>query len=101
MKFGLSDIEFGVLRQLVILPLKRLSVRIYVFGSRSTGRHHPFSDIDLLLVPHGLTGLSPSDLSSIKEAIEESTFPIKVDFVLMEDLAASYKERVMGEMIEV
>lgn len=101
MIYGLSESDYSTLTNLVIDPLKRLQVRVYVFGSRAKGTNHPFSDIDLLLVPSTNSSLSVASLSQIKETIEESRFPIKVDFVLLEDLAESYREHVLLEKIEI
>jgi predicted nucleotidyltransferase len=101
MKFGLNPTEFELLEKLVINPLKEKSVKVFAFGSRATSKNHPFSDIDLLLEPDESNHLDSSTLSKIKEAIEESRFPIKVDFVLIDDLAESYRERVMNERVEL
>lgn len=101
MKFGLSDSDFQILLNLVLEPLKKKSIKLYIFGSRATGRQHKFSDLDLLIEPPNDKPISVSELSEIKEAIEESRFPIKVDFVLMDELAESYKDRILKEKIEI
>ena len=101
MTFGLNSADYKLLENLVITPLKQKSVRVFVFGSRATGRNHPFSDIDLLLEPLPTRPIELSELSQIKESIEEARFPIKVDLVLFDDLAQSYKNRVLQEKIEI
>lgn len=101
MNFGLSDSDFQILKSLVIEPLKKRAVRVFVFGSRATGKNHKFSDLDLLLVPSAGSSLSPNELSQIKESIEESRFTIKVDFVLLQDLAKTYCEQVLLERKEL
>ena len=101
MKFGLSESDFKLLTDLVITPIKNKSAKIYVFGSRANGKNHKFSDIDLLIEPTASEVIKISELSKIKEQIEESRFPIKVDIVLMQDLAESYKSRVLMERIEI
>lgn len=100
MRFGLSEAEFKLLEDLVLTPIKKKQIKIYVFGSRATGKHHQFSDIDLLLVPTSSQSLTGAELGKIKEDIEESRFPIKVDLVPIQDLAESYKESVMSQMVE-
>lgn len=97
MKYGLSESDFKILQDLVLDPLKKMNVDVYVFGSRATGKHHPFSDIDLLLAPK--EKIPAIEFSRIKELIEESRFPIKVDFVLLDELAKSYREQVLRERI--
>lgn len=101
MNFGLSVDDYAFLKKTVIDPLKKKSARVFVFGSRATGKHHTFSDIDILYVPLPNEGLTGAEMSAIKEAIEESKFPIKVDIVGEDDLADSYRDRVNLEKIEV
>ena len=101
MRFGLSEADFQTLQNLVLTPIRKKQIKIFIFGSRATGRHHQFSDIDLLLVPMSAQNLTGAELSKIKEDIEESRFPIKVDLVLMQDLAESYKASVLAQMLEL
>lgn len=101
MTFGLSKDEFEVLNGIVIEPLKKMSCRVFIFGSRATGTNHPFSDVDLLFEPTTIGQPTTSALGLIKEAIEESRFPIKVDLVCSDDLAKSYRDRVFAERIEL
>lgn len=99
MKFGISDQHFQVLDGLVVRPLKSQGCRVFIFGSRITGQHHPYSDVDLLYrTPSQLpTGF----LSNLKESLEDSRFPYAVDLVDENDLAASYRDNVTSNMIEL
>ncbi len=67
----------------------RTDVRVYLFGSRARGDNTPFSDVDLGI-------MSDRDISTelalLREAVEESCLPYKVDIV---DLSRS------GELREV
>lgn len=101
MNFGLSPSDFKLLNELVLLPLKKLNVSVYVFGSRATGKNQLFSDLDLLLEPAADSSFNSSFLSDIKEAIEESRFSVKVDFVMSNDLASSYRDKVHKERIRI
>lgn len=95
MKFGLSESQFDLLTQLAIQPVKEAGGRIWIFGSRARGDHQPFSDIDLLLeLP-----ASAKIVGKITEALEESRLPFKVDLVLIDELAESYREGVLKERI--
>lgn len=91
---GLSDSDFLLLDKLVLQPLKSQNIQVYIFGSRSRGDNHPFSDLDLLLVIDPKTSIKSGLLGKVKEDIEESNFPIKVDFVLDNELASSYRSSV-------
>ena len=99
MTFGLSTLDFETLQQKVIEPLKRAGFQLFIFGSRATGKHHPFSDIDILVEPPPQADMHL--FSVVKEDIQEARFPVKVDFVLVDQLAASYRARVHGEKVRV
>jgi predicted nucleotidyltransferase len=91
----MSDEQFSLLNKLVLEPMKNHGASVYLFGSRATGRHHPYSDVDLLY-----SGEIPGIvMSEVKEAIEESSFPFKVDIVRDSELAESYRPTVIQQMI--
>lgn len=99
MRFGMSTEQFEVLDQLVIRPLKAQGATVFIFGSRATGRHHPYSDVDLLYKAD--SNLPSGFISSLKEKIEESSFPFAVDLVNSSELAQSYRQSVEGQLIEL
>lgn len=101
MKFGLTDTELKLLFTKVIDPLKSAGCRVFIFGSRATGSHKTFSDVDLLFFPNPDTPIQGSSLFLIKEDIENSRFPFKVDLVNASDLATSYKDQILREKIEI
>ena len=94
MRWGLSDTDFKLLQGLVLVPLKANNVAIYIFRSRARGTNHNFSDIDLLLVPDPHPPLSNHKLSKIKEDADDSRLSVKVDLVLDDQLADSYRSSV-------
>jgi predicted nucleotidyltransferase len=65
----------------------------YRVGSRATGNHKRFSDVDLLIESDDLTGVM---LGRIAEAFEESSLPYKVDLVDVRKLAPAYVPSVMA-----
>lgn len=95
----MTDEQFGILSDLVIRPLKAKGARVYIFGSRVTGRHHSHSDVDLIysIEDHLPMGF----LSGLKEGIEESRFPFAVDLVRDQDLADSYRRSVESQRVEL
>ena len=96
MKFGMSQNQFKLLETLVIRPLKSQGAKVYIFGSRAKGKHHPYSDVDLL---YDLSEpLPPGFLPKIKEDIEESNFPFAVDLVAKSELSKSYEDSVLSQM---
>jgi predicted nucleotidyltransferase len=101
MKFGLSKDQYILLDELLIKPLKSKNASVYVFGSRARGNFHPFSDIDILFVEDKQNIISPSELSRIKENLEDSKLEIKVDLVRIEDLAKSYLATANKDKIRI
>ena len=57
--------------------------RIVLFGSRAMGTFTPESDIDIVLYGDDL---SLTDLAQLKQALEETTIPQKVDLLLAKDI---------------
>lgn len=101
MTFGLTSGEREILERFLIRPLKAEGVMIWIFGSRARGDHKRFSDIDVLYaVPDGVD-LRPGLISEIKEALEESNLPYKVDLVHEPELAESYRASVRKDRIAV
>jgi predicted nucleotidyltransferase len=93
LKFGLSHNNFVLLKS-ILKPLQASS-KLFLFGSRARGDFKKYSDIDLLIVGD----VSQQMLSEVKEALEESSLPYKVDLVLEKDLAPSYQENIRRDMI--
>lgn len=100
--FGLSDTDFQILNDVLIQPLKGLSARVYLFGSRVGESYHQYADVDLLYeFKDPPSNEIKQKISEIKEAIENSNLTVKVDLVNLEDLANSYRENVLSERVEL
>ena len=100
MKYGLSDSEYAFLQEHLIAPLKARGARVFVFGSRATGKHKKFSDIDILY-KNPTEVISNSEIYRLISFMEDSTFPYKIDLVCDSDLAASYRANVEKSLIEI
>ena len=98
MIFGLSKEQNILLSKAVIEPLKDMGFQVYIFGSRTSGKHHPFSDIDILFEGNSSQDLK-NKINAIKEQMQESNFPFKVDLVYLPDLAESYKASVLKNRV--
>jgi predicted nucleotidyltransferase len=101
MKFGLTKEEYDFLIENLVLPLKTRGARVYIFGSRATGRHRAFSDIDVLYSAPPESPLKNADVYKILASLEESTFPYKIDLVNEADLATSYRDAILKSRIEL
>ena len=77
------------------LPVVPLSV--YMFGSRARQSPRPDSDLDLLLDVHGNVPLST--LAQLRDALEESDLPFRVDVVLRADVDPEFFQRIKDDLI--
>lgn len=100
MKFALKESEYQFVQDNLITPLKTKGVKVYIFGSRVTGRNHPYSDVDILL-DGDYTPEVENLIVKIKFLFEESNFPYKIDLVRLCDLAQSYRDNVLSSRVEV
>jgi len=99
MKFGLTDQEFQILFELVISPLKASSATVWIFGSRARGDHKAFSDVDIMYEKKDSTQFSKGFISQLKDEIEESRLPFKVDLVDANEIADSYKVGAIADRV--
>lgn len=87
MKFGLDNKQYQEVSKFLIEPLTTLGARLWCFGSRARGDHHPFSDLDIMIeASDNLDAI----IAAIKERFEKSNFPFKLDLVQKKDFAQSY-----------
>jgi len=73
------------------------SYRFFLFGSRVIGDAHPYSDFDV-----GIVGKTPAPsmaMDAIKEELEESNLPVRVDVVDFLKIADSFKRVAMQNII--
>jgi predicted nucleotidyltransferase len=64
---------------------------VWAFGSRVTGNSRPWSDLDLVVFA------SPEQrprLALLREALEESNLPFRVDLLEWEGLPDNFKENI-------
>ena len=97
MKFGLSVAELEQLESTVLTPLRVAGARLFLFGSRARGDHARFSDVDILVEGENLD----ATLAQVREDIEESTFPYKVDIVEAHLLAVAYVPGVAKDRLQL
>lgn len=93
-----SDAVLDRVRELVTTSLESYDVRVYLFGSHATGAVHAASDVDVAVDVAG--PLPPGVLARLREALEESTIPCRVEVVDLRDADAEFRERVLREGIE-
>lgn len=98
MNFGLKHQEYQFLKEKIFDPIRmEMEGRVWVFGSRARGDHHPFSDLDLLVCATFPQGW----IENLRETLENSNLPFKVEIVEINNLAVSYRDQVMREKVEI
>ena len=73
--------------------------KIWAFGSRITGHHKPFSDLDLALV--GPYPISLSTRAALHEALSEAAIPYKVDIVDWATTSESFRAVIEKQKIDI
>ena len=68
--------------------LKGKNVKVYLFGSRAKGTHTQYSDIDIAIE-------GDVNISSLREIIEESNLPQKVDIIDMKYVSEKFKQEIL------
>lgn len=101
MKYGLTDQQFQILDDFIIKPLNSHGVTVWIFGSRARGDHKTFSDIDIMYEIKDSCPLPVGFISDLRESIEESRLPYKVDLVEFKDMANSYKSTALSDRIQL
>ena len=94
---NLEDKYILELKKIVKDFLKTEDVKIFLFGSRARQDHNLFSDVDI--------GVLPGDKSAwrkimfLKERIEESNIPYRVEFVNLKEVSDDFKNEVLKDAI--
>lgn len=70
---------------------------VYLFGSWARGAQRPTSDIDVAI--ESSEPLPRALLASLREALEESTIPNRVDVVDLAETDGAFRDRVRREGI--
>lgn len=79
-------------RGVVLRALGGPIATVYLFGSFVSGARHRASDIDLAI--DSPSPLPPALLARLREALEESRVPYRVDVVDLAEADAKFRERV-------
>jgi hypothetical protein len=85
----------NLLRKTVITALGGQRARVYLFGSWASATQRRASDIDLAIEAEAK--LPEAVLSRLREALEESHVPYRVDVVDLADVDASFRARALRE----
>jgi predicted nucleotidyltransferase len=76
--------------------IKEKGVTVYLFGSRATGKATSTSDIDIGIVLKKNMG-SDKKIALLREKIENSNIPYKVDVVDLSQVSESFRKQILKE----
>ena len=73
--------------------------KVWIFGSRATGKARPFSNLDLLFTePSTLTW---AQRAALRDGFEASCLPFRVDVVESAGLTGAVAERIQAEWVNM
>lgn len=77
--------------------LEGQEIAVYLFGSWARGEATPCSDIDLAV--ESRTPLPPGLLAQLRERLEESRVPYRIEVVDLREADPAFRQRVLEEGI--
>lgn len=77
--------------------LKDDKVKIIIFGSRAREDNYPNSDVDIGIIPY--ERLDAVRIAILKERIENSNIPYKVEIVNFLEVSEEFKKEALKEVI--
>jgi predicted nucleotidyltransferase len=87
-----SEKEMGIINDILSKHASRFDV--LAFGSRYSGKHWRYSDLDLAFV--GDNGLNMEERSRLADAFSESDLPFRVDIVDYSNATPEFRAIVDG-----
>ena len=85
------------LRTILRTHLPNIPLTVFVFGSRAGKSPRLDSDLDLLI--DAQEALPLSTVSSLKEALEESNLPFRVDVVCRTNVSPEFYQKIKADLI--
>ena len=83
------------IKDMVLDGLSGYAVTVYLFGSRARGPVRRASDVDIAV--EGQEPLPPRVLARLRDRLEESTVPYRVDILDLASAGDALRERVKRE----
>lgn len=87
------------IRNTIYKHLPKEEYEVFVYGSRADGTAQKWSDIDVGV--RGKKEVSGSLLENIREELEDSNIPYKVEVVDFANVSDSFKDFALKEVVEL
>ena len=84
-------------RRIVVKFLGSQRAQLFLFGSRARGDARRASDIDVAVLPEA--PLIPGTLARLREALEQSDIPYRVEIVDLSTAGAAFRRKVLAESV--
>ena len=81
---------------MVLEELKNEKVKIFLFGSRARGDNFTVSDVDIGYIPKD--NFDDKKITFLKEKIENSTIPYKVEVVNFNNVSEDFKNEALKDI---
>ncbi|WP_408098792.1 nucleotidyltransferase domain-containing protein [Peredibacter sp. HCB2-198] len=95
-QFGLSDKYIKLIKQIIQDVFgSETDAKVYIFGSRATGKHRRNSDIDFAIKSQDLK--LDKKITLFRDKIENSALPYKIDIAAWDDLLKEYLPKIEKE----
>ena len=95
-KLNLTEADLAALLQLIQTHLP--NVEIWAFGSRGVGTNRESSDLDLAAFA---SETETRAVSNLREALEESNLPMRVDLHIWQDLPEHFQSTIRETAIRL
>lgn len=96
------DIEKKYLDQvksIINSVLQNDTLKIYVFGSRATGKAKKYSDLDIALKSN--TKIDSEKMSKLAIELENTTIPYEIDIIDLNNITDSFKKCIEKNLVEI
>jgi len=91
----IDDKTRNLIRNILLKHINSQNYSIFLFGSRATSRHTPFSDVDIGI--EGKNRLPGHVMQEIKGDFEESNIPFRIDVVDFSMVGEDFKHIAMRQ----
>lgn len=83
--------------KIILDILQKYPYTFYAFGSRVTGKHQPFSDLDLCYIEP----IPLAVLGNIREDFEKSNLPFTVDLIEYPTTAQDFQAHIKHSLLKI
>lgn len=92
----MTDTYLDIIKRIVLSKIDKKEVFVFLFGSRSSAFHLPTADVDIGLWSR--KNLSHKIYHQIRNALDESIVPLKVDIIDFSNVDNSFKKTALKQI---